>query len=80
MRGTWVMRNGRLVEKSKAPPLGGVFHFQAMSDIKEFVTQAGVPIGSRSALREYEQRTGTRQVGNDWADSKTKEKIYGRHG
>jgi hypothetical protein len=71
------MRNGQLVEKQTAPPKGGVFVF---SDIQPFATQDGTPIGSRSTLREYEQRTGTRQVGNDWADSKTKERIYGRHG
>lgn len=80
MRGTYVMRNGQLVEKSKAAPLGGAFHFQTMSDIQPFQTQDGTSIGSRSTLRDYEQRTGTRQVGNDWADAKTKERIYGRHG
>jgi hypothetical protein len=34
-------------------------------DIAEFVAPGGVLIGSRSKLREYEQRTGTRQVGTD---------------
>lgn len=38
-------------------------------DITPFVTQDGTPITSRSKLREYEQRTGTRQVGNDWSGS-----------
>lgn len=61
---TYVMRNGQLVEKSKAPPKSGVFH--AMSDITPFTTQEGVEISSRSALRAYEQKNGVRQVGNDW--------------
>ena len=39
----------------------------AMSDIQEFVTQDGTRISSRSSLREYEQRTGTKQIGNDFA-------------
>lgn len=77
MRNTYVIRKGCVVPKTSAPPPGGVFVF---SDIQPFQTQDGTPISSRSSLREYEQRTGTRQVGNDWADSKTKEKIYGRHG
>ena len=38
-----------------------------MPDIKEFVAPGMVPISSRSQLREYEQRTGTRQVGNDFS-------------
>lgn len=37
-----------------------------MPDIKHFTTQDGVEITSRSKLREYERRTGSRQVGNDW--------------
>jgi len=39
---------------------------QIMPDIQHFVTQCGKEITSRSKLREYEQATGTRQVGNDW--------------
>lgn len=62
----YVMRGGKVVPKDTAAPLNsGVFH--VMSDIAPFVTQDGVPIGSRSSLRAYEQRTGTRQVGNDFA-------------
>lgn len=78
MRATYLLRNGRLVPKSSAPPLGGVFVF---SDIKPFVTQDGTPLSSRSALREYEQATGTRQVGNDFASeiSRMKEKMNGPH-
>lgn len=76
---SWVYRNGQLVEKHKAPPKGGVFVY---SDIAPFITQDGTPIGSRSSLRAYEQRTGTRQVGNDFASQvrAMKEKINGGHG
>lgn len=35
-------------------------------DIRPFVTQCGTEITSRSKLREYEQRTGSKQVGTDW--------------
>jgi hypothetical protein len=61
----YVMRDGALVEKSKAPPQSGVFH--AMRDIAEFRSPVdGSVITSRSQLREHEQRHGVRQVGNDW--------------
>jgi len=37
-----------------------------MADITPFVTAGdNVPISSRSQLREYERRTGFRQIGND---------------
>lgn len=42
---------------------------QFMPDIKHFYTQDKVEITSRSKLREYERRTGSRQVGNDWSGS-----------
>lgn len=42
---------------------------QFVPDIKPFRTQDGVEITSRSKLREYEARTGTKQVGNDWTGS-----------
>lgn len=38
-------------------------------DIKPFMTQDGVEISSRSKLRAYESRTGSKQVGNDWTGS-----------
>lgn len=38
-------------------------------DIKEFRTQDGVTISSRSQLRAYEQAKGVKQVGNDWTGS-----------
>ena len=34
-----------------------------MPDIAEFIAPGGVQIGSRSKLREYEKRTGTKQCG-----------------
>jgi hypothetical protein len=66
-RATYVRRNGRIVPKNTAEPLPkrGVSH--VMPDIQPFATQDGVPITSRSHLRAYEQRTGTRQIGNDFA-------------
>lgn len=66
MRRTYVMRDGKLVPKEDAGPRpqSGPFH---MPDIRPFVTTDGVEITSRSSLRAYEQRTGTRQVGNDIA-------------
>lgn len=69
----YVYRNGEIVPKETAAPLSsGVFH--VMPDIAPFVTQDGTPIGSRSSLRAYEQRTGTKQVGNDFASTVAKMK------
>ena len=47
--------------KPREPSAGPYF----VPDIKEFVAPGYVPISSRSQLRAYEQRTGTRQVGTD---------------
>ena len=57
---------GRQVYRRVIPKERSRNHY-AMSDIAPFVTQDGVAIGSRSSLREYEQRTGTKQIGNDFA-------------
>ena len=62
---TYVLRNGELVEKSKATPRYSQQN-HALSDIKPFVTQDGVEITSRSSLRAYEQKMGVKQVGTDW--------------
>ena len=64
---TYVLRNGELVEKDLAGPPPLTMTHGAMPDIQPFVTQDGTTIGSRSALRDYEQRTGTKQIGNDYA-------------
>ena len=50
-----------------------------MPDIAPFVTQEGVPIGSRSGLRAYERANGVRQVGNDFASlhAALRAKVYG---
>lgn len=73
---TFVYRNGQMVEKSKAPSLGGVF---VMADIQPFTTQDGKEISSRSALRAYEQANGVKQVGNDMAShtAELRRKVYG---
>jgi len=62
MRTRYVRRNGKIVEKHSGASSGPL----VISDIKEFVTQDGVAITSRSQLRDYERRNGVRQVGNDW--------------
>ena len=65
-RKTYVIRDGALVPKSEAAPLPRANGPHVMNDIRPFVTTDGVEITSRSSLRAYEQRTGLRQVGNDW--------------
>lgn len=59
----YVIRDGELVPAHTAPPKSRGF---SMPDITPFVTQDGTTISSRSSLREYEQRTGTKQVGTDF--------------
>lgn len=66
---TYVMRNGELVDKALAGEPNTTVATNIMSDITPFVTQEGVPIGSRSTLRAYEQARGIRQCGNDWTGS-----------
>jgi len=61
-RQTFVLRDGKFVEKSKAPPLPGVTY---MPDIQEFQTIDGHTISSRKQLRDYERAYGVKQVGND---------------
>jgi hypothetical protein len=71
MRQRYVMRDGKLIPKELAAPLGVSANESAhvISDIKPFVTQDGKEITSRSGLRAYEQRMGVKQVGNDWTGS-----------
>lgn len=69
MRETYVMRDGELVPKRLAAPLEGQRNHQFVPDITPFTTQDGTEITSRSKLRAYEARTGSRQVGNDWTGS-----------
>jgi hypothetical protein len=66
-RETYVRRNGRLVLKQEAEALPTRGVANVMPDIRPFTTQDGTEITSRSKLRAYEQRTGTRQIGNDFA-------------
>ena len=47
--------------KPREPSAGPYF----VPDIAPFIAPGYVPISSRSQLRAYEQRTGTRQVGTD---------------
>lgn len=77
-RQTYVMRDGKLVPKSEAAPLSrGLFN--VLPDIKPFMTQDGKEISSRSALRNYEQANGVKQVGNDFATlhRELRAKVYG---
>jgi len=63
MRTTYVLRDGKLVEKTDAQrPDSGPFF---LPDISPFRTQDGTAISSRSQLRAYETKHGIRQVGND---------------
>jgi hypothetical protein len=73
---TYVLRDGQLIEKSKAPPKSGVF---VWSDIQPFTTQDGKEISSRSGLRAYEQANGVKQVGNDFAShtAALRRQVYG---
>jgi hypothetical protein len=66
-RETYVRRDSRLVLKQEAEalPIRGVAN--VMPDIRPFTTQDGTAITSRSHLRAFERRTGTRQIGNDFA-------------
>lgn len=58
----WNKETRKMVEKSEyVRQQRGL----AMPDISEFVTTDGVPISSRSELREYQKRTGMEQIGND---------------
>jgi hypothetical protein len=66
MRTRYVLRSGKLVEKTEATPR---YNYQILSDIKPFITQDGVEITSRSKLRDYERANGVRQVGTDWTGS-----------
>lgn len=66
MKTTYVWRAGKLVEKQEAARSEAAFF---MPDIAPFVTQDGVEITSRSALRAYEERNGVKQCGNDWTGS-----------
>jgi hypothetical protein len=80
VRESYVMRHGKLVPKSEAAPLNRGF-FNVMPDIKPFVTQDGKEITSRSALRAYEQATGTKQIGNDMASlhKQLRAQVYGEN-
>lgn len=67
-----MLRAGQLVPKAQAydvrmhTPSGAPL---VIGDIQPFRTIDGVEITSRSKLREYESRTGSRQIGNDWPGS-----------
>lgn len=61
---TYVIRDGQLVEKSKAPPKGGLF---VMSDVQPFVSPIdNTLITSRSGVREHERKHNVYQIGNDY--------------
>ena len=47
----------------KAAKQNGGKAFQMLPDIKGFIAPTGEHISSRSQLREYENKTGTRQCG-----------------
>lgn len=71
----YVFRDGKLVPKHSETRAG----VGLMPDIKPFVTQDGVEITSRSALRDYERAHGVKQVGNDFATlhRELRQRVYG---
>jgi hypothetical protein len=72
----FVYRSGRLVEKSKAPPFGGVFVYVRHQAVRHPGRQGNhVAFG----LRAYEQANGVKQVGNDMAShtAELRRKVYG---
>lgn len=78
---TYVLRDGKLIEKHLAPPPSGALHIThgVMPDIRPFVTQDGKEITSRASLRAYEQANGIKQIGNDMATfhNELRAKVYG---
>lgn len=64
MRRTFVYDKeaGKMVRKGAAR----LARMGILPDIKDFQTVDGVHITSRSALREYERRTGLEQCGEDY--------------
>ena len=72
--GTWVYRNGRLVEKRLAGPLiRGDAAPMVISDLNEYRASAvdkhtgkRPVIGGRRQHREFLQANGYREVGNDY--------------
>ena len=61
---TYVIRNGKLVERSKAASKGGL---HIVSDIQPFVSPIDKTlITSRSQVREHERKHNVYQIGNDW--------------
>src|SRR5215472_13719419 len=72
IRATYVMRNGRLVRKRKAPRLPAGAGPQIMSDIAPYRTAATdvatgkcTVIGGRRQHREFLRRNGYVEIGND---------------
>lgn len=79
--GTWVYRNGKLVPKHKAGPLiRGDAAPMVISDIAPYrasaadkATGARPVIGGRRQHREFMQRNGYRELGNDVPASRREE-------
>ena len=67
-RRKWVHRYGKLIEVDphtyRAKNQSGTFN-NILSDTADFQTIDGDVIGGRAGLREYQIRTGTRQVGTE---------------
>ena len=66
MKKTYVMRDGKLVDKATAKPLHRPVNFHVIPDIREFTSPIdGKRITSRKALREHNARHNVIDVGND---------------
>jgi hypothetical protein len=68
-RETYVIRNGELVPKRLAAPLGAARSHQFMADMRPIDLPGGKQLTSRSQLREHEARYGVKQCGDDWTGS-----------
>jgi hypothetical protein len=80
IRATYVMRNGRLVRKRKAPRPSVTASPQIMSDIAPYRTAATdvatgqrAVIGGRRQHREFLRRNGYVEIGNDYVPPRHEE-------
>lgn len=78
---TYVMRDGVLVEKDKAPPLRKETRCMPC-DLPEYISPiTGKPVDGRTERREELKRHGCREVDpSEWKDGYTNERFIKKHG
>ena len=79
MRKRYVYRDGKIVVKTSDVQLARGY-YNVLPHITPFTTPGdNTHITSRSQLREYEQKHGIKQVGNDFAtfNAELHRKVYG---